>query len=509
MKAEFDSLKNDFQTQIDQYNSNIDSKIDGAIASYLAGITVGKQSTLLNCSGIIEYPLTLRHLGPYAGNDVIDIKTLNNAARLWTDDYDIELNNQRHAVSAFVRQTIKKNPNNRIKNFYNGFQNGSYFQIDDMWNNYNVLGILNSNYHHFSDPAGPWEYWGWNIFMDVKTDATSGGQQQMNSWMRTAFATNERKLTLPTNTRPCYLATWGQYGVAAAPKTYPSLTSSSSSKKWDKITVTAGTGFYEPTVCWVTWSQDAEKEVGKLNEIMISNARGADYRELFLPVLYSGKVKVTNIETAKTNLNPTYQWMTTNVNGTQSTSQTYVSMQAVIDPGYVINCESNLAAADSWEEASLIRGERVIYGLTTPYTKKVVGCTMGEGVLLTELNDDVKSMELSFTPIWDSTKETTISAKKYILLSKQPITEDMTNIADSANPSKYIDISTSKDEGAEKYKLIELTNNVENKIYSNAEMKKHDLIYYKIVWGYDSGNNNRWEEVVTIDEPKVVVTKKQ
>ena len=42
-KAEFDSLKNDFQSQIDQYNTSIDSKIDGAIASYLAGIKVEKK----------------------------------------------------------------------------------------------------------------------------------------------------------------------------------------------------------------------------------------------------------------------------------------------------------------------------------------------------------------------------------------------------------------------------------------------------------------------------------
>ena len=37
-KAEFDSLKNNFQSQIDQYNTSIDAKIDGAIAEYLAGI---------------------------------------------------------------------------------------------------------------------------------------------------------------------------------------------------------------------------------------------------------------------------------------------------------------------------------------------------------------------------------------------------------------------------------------------------------------------------------------
>ena len=38
-KAEFDSLKNNFQSQLDQYNANIDNKIDNAIASYLAGIS--------------------------------------------------------------------------------------------------------------------------------------------------------------------------------------------------------------------------------------------------------------------------------------------------------------------------------------------------------------------------------------------------------------------------------------------------------------------------------------
>ena len=39
-KAEFDSMKNEFQSQIDQYNTSIDAKIDGAIASYLAGLQI-------------------------------------------------------------------------------------------------------------------------------------------------------------------------------------------------------------------------------------------------------------------------------------------------------------------------------------------------------------------------------------------------------------------------------------------------------------------------------------
>ena len=43
-KAEFDSLKNNFQSQIDSYNTNIDNKIDNSIASYLAGIKIDQKS---------------------------------------------------------------------------------------------------------------------------------------------------------------------------------------------------------------------------------------------------------------------------------------------------------------------------------------------------------------------------------------------------------------------------------------------------------------------------------
>ena len=45
-KAEFDSLKNNFQAQIDQYNTSIDSKIDGAIAAYLAGVKIEKRTDI-------------------------------------------------------------------------------------------------------------------------------------------------------------------------------------------------------------------------------------------------------------------------------------------------------------------------------------------------------------------------------------------------------------------------------------------------------------------------------
>ena len=43
-KAEFEALKKNFASQVDNYNVSIDRKIDGSIAAYLAGIRLSKQS---------------------------------------------------------------------------------------------------------------------------------------------------------------------------------------------------------------------------------------------------------------------------------------------------------------------------------------------------------------------------------------------------------------------------------------------------------------------------------
>ena len=51
-KAEFEALKEGFNDQIDNYNSSIDSKIDGAIASYLQGIKMAKK---VKSPTLVEY----------------------------------------------------------------------------------------------------------------------------------------------------------------------------------------------------------------------------------------------------------------------------------------------------------------------------------------------------------------------------------------------------------------------------------------------------------------------
>ena len=45
-KSEFEALKSDFNSQIDNYNLSIDRKIDGAIGQYLAGLNLAKKEVL-------------------------------------------------------------------------------------------------------------------------------------------------------------------------------------------------------------------------------------------------------------------------------------------------------------------------------------------------------------------------------------------------------------------------------------------------------------------------------
>ncbi len=62
-KSEFDSLKSNFQSQIDVYNTSLDNKIDNAIASYLSGITVETEkdmTSLLDNNGVYGQKINLK-----------------------------------------------------------------------------------------------------------------------------------------------------------------------------------------------------------------------------------------------------------------------------------------------------------------------------------------------------------------------------------------------------------------------------------------------------------------
>ena len=97
-KSEFDSLKNDFQSQLDRYNTSIDSKIDTAIASYLSGLNIQAKvtKTIINSDwkivsmvdnydkNVYQYPdINLYYSALWQGDDSTDFSEHWKATAWW------------------------------------------------------------------------------------------------------------------------------------------------------------------------------------------------------------------------------------------------------------------------------------------------------------------------------------------------------------------------------------------------------------------------------------------
>lgn len=126
-KAEFDNLKNTFQSQLDSYNQSIDNKIESAIASYLAGIKTESTFTVftgINSNGnsnVVKFLgktyASLNHnKEPYGYDDlkITAVKSFSNfyiAARETYHYYIYQAYNKFGNTTNFV---MHKDTNNRI-----------------------------------------------------------------------------------------------------------------------------------------------------------------------------------------------------------------------------------------------------------------------------------------------------------------------------------------------------------------------------------------------------------
>ena len=133
-KAEFDSLKNNFQSQVDQYNNNIDAKIDSAISSYLAGIKTELTETLTNYNKKMY------------DNNVDNVKFINYGT---SAAYPSTINNiyGEFALYCSRSQTTRTNVNNG-KWWMIRFSTGGTYGGDNEWYDFgtqNAYYLINLN----------------------------------------------------------------------------------------------------------------------------------------------------------------------------------------------------------------------------------------------------------------------------------------------------------------------------------------------------------------------------
>lgn len=102
-KAEFDSLKNTFQSQLNGFNSNIDNKIDSAISSYLAGVKQEKTSKL-NTAFVLDGADS----NDDKNNEIIFVGKTNNfnnmTNELYADDRIFEIIAGTYKTTAYYMQ---------------------------------------------------------------------------------------------------------------------------------------------------------------------------------------------------------------------------------------------------------------------------------------------------------------------------------------------------------------------------------------------------------------------
>ena len=209
-KAEFDSLKNEFQAQLDAYNNNIDSKLESAISSYLAGIKVEKQSRLkMDSTFQWTFPIICMNnsewnnlTSKYYSYEIPNIKDIsfqlrgwgNNAAGLgWTGTTALSSTASNKATGGCVCfcknwHEVPKKYNEMINisnNYVNVTSGGS------TWKAYEILNVgkgrhVTENYSYgvtrdFGHAQMTKTYWGYTGIIGIGVSGSSGTRNNMTT----------------------------------------------------------------------------------------------------------------------------------------------------------------------------------------------------------------------------------------------------------------------------------------------------------------------------------------
>lgn len=120
-KSEFDSLKNDFQSQLNAYNTSIDSKIDTAIAGYLAGISLKSNPVNLYDrviganGGPIKWYNQFENTGSSTTTAGLVVNRKRNYTLKWNMDGSIKVYLARATINS-----AGKNAELAVGNYFNG-----------------------------------------------------------------------------------------------------------------------------------------------------------------------------------------------------------------------------------------------------------------------------------------------------------------------------------------------------------------------------------------------------
>lgn len=497
-KAEFENLKIEFDEQIDRYNKSIDEKIDGAIASYLAGIRIQNYYTLKQAESELEYPITFR-----MKNGVFnwDHWKTNGATPYWAPDYKTYIWGVRATANFLVNKEFTSSK--ATNRFYNGKWNSEIgmYLIDGMLND--VSGIITVKTCFYNLPTLQYadeQYVTFGFVLDQSS--TYGRVERGTGWnTRDKVRASGNSLIDFFSGSTSYSsllvdAIWSWNSNAAL-----SISSSSTSNEhYLNQYKSPSNGYTEGNNPGsLTYTSSLKYTPSKINFIMNAydtNRTDTTGKRIELPVAYETHIYLTNKNNFKKDLQNGSAINTTYWNGYRigdsagesgwNAKQTYRTTWRfgnMISPGWTLEPQFSGYSRDIYKR-SFMEPHLMYYIVKTPYTDEEKVQVMTNGILLTEADQDIKSLQIKL-----KLSSETQSVKKYLVLSKQPIEQmNYSNVPTeaAADADRYYKIYTDRELKSTATYTYELSEG-ENKVYI-GDIYKDDLVYYKILW--DTSNTS-------------------
>ena len=505
-KAEFENLKEEFNKQIDKYNKSIDGKIDGAIASYLAGIKITNYYVLKQAKSELKYPITFR-----MKNGVFNWGqwTTNGATPYWAPNYKTYIWGARSTANFLVNKEFTSSK--VTSRFYDGkwvTEKGKYL-INGMLDN--VSGIITIKTCFYNLPTLQYadeQYVTFGFVLDQSSTYDREGRG--TGWnTRDKVRASGNALVDFYSGSSSYSslkvdAVWSWNSNAAL-----SIQSSSTSNEhYLNQYKSPSNGYTEGNNSGnLTYTSSLTYTPSKINFIMNAydtNRTDSTGKRIELPVAYNTHIYLTNKNNFKKDLqggsaiNTTY-WNGYNVNSesnwnAKATYRTVWRFGNMISPGWTLEPQFSGYSRNVYER-SFMEPHLMYYIVKTPYTDEEKEQVITNGILLTEADQEIKSLQIKL-----KLSSETQSVKKYLVVSKQPIEQmNYNNVATeaAADEDKYCKIYTDKDFRTTPTYAYELSEG-ENKVYI-GDLYKGDLVYYKILW-----NTSNTSYAIITEDPELL-----
>ena len=498
-KAEFETLKQNFDDQVTNYNNSIDSKLDGSIASYLAGVQLHKETWIETNIDVLDYPLTiidkLNNIETCTTGDT----NLSDQTTLWMPGWVFFTSGWRDAC-VFTEKWEQDQIDN-IKYYLNGTADttGGTFKVSNICKEPTLIW-RNAFLHEDCGNGEGWgdgnEYFANSMYLDSNSTYGTGTQDGVYC-KRQEMRANYNKLW-DTDDYTVHVMAWHHAGhgsnVSAGKGSnqdkYDYFKDDNYMMRWGTSTLPAG---WKPDT---NFSKEYTYSNIKLDRIY--NYGISANNSHFAPVTYNNVLKFTNKKANRKSFTRTklLSWY-----GRTIDSKARKTMKWMISAGENLEHEAEDTGRE-WYKKSLISANRIVYDFKTPDDSVIANHKMVNGIPIFFVSKEFRTEAVQGLKIEFDLTTRYAANPKYVIVSKKPITTQVYSDDVSSN-NDYVVISkiNGLDINAKKGTIRAGKNTIE--IKDDTLFDLNDVVYMKILWNDTYVSSSIYDESVIITKPTI------